>query len=136
MARFLRSGFTLIELMVVVAIIGVLMAAGIIAFSNAQVTARDAKRKADIDAISKAFEQYYADHNGLYPPTTGSFVSYFPTNTRPRDPRFGIEYSYVIVSPTDYCICATLERVTAGNYTTNACTSPGSGRFFCASKRQ
>lgn len=54
-----KAGFTLIELMVVVAIIGILMAAGIITFSSAQRNARDAKRRADVDAIAKAFEQYY-----------------------------------------------------------------------------
>jgi prepilin-type N-terminal cleavage/methylation domain-containing protein len=60
------QGFTLIELMVTVAIIGILMAAGIVTFSNAQKAARDAKRKADMDAIGKALEQYYQD-NGQYP---------------------------------------------------------------------
>lgn len=45
--------------MVVVAIIGILMAAGIVAFSGAQRAARDAQRRADIDAIGKAFEQVY-----------------------------------------------------------------------------
>lgn len=36
-----QLGFTLIELMVVVAIIGILMAAGIVGFSNVQKVARD-----------------------------------------------------------------------------------------------
>ena len=62
-----QLGFTLIELMVVVAIIGILMAAGIVAFSGAQRNARDARRKADVDAIAKALEQRYAD--------TGNYMS-------------------------------------------------------------
>lgn len=54
-----RLGFTLIELMVVVSLIGILMLAGILAFTASQQNSRDSRRKADVDAIGKALEQYY-----------------------------------------------------------------------------
>jgi len=50
-ARRAQSGFTLIELMVVVAIIAILSTIGIGGFSNAQRRARDARRRADIKTI-------------------------------------------------------------------------------------
>ncbi len=50
------SGFTLIELMVVVSIIAILSVIGIVAFGNTQKNARDTRRRSDIDAISKALE--------------------------------------------------------------------------------
>lgn len=51
-----RSGFTLIELMVVVAIIAVLSVIGLTLFAGIQNKARNDRRRADIDAIAKALE--------------------------------------------------------------------------------
>lgn len=50
------QGFTLIELMVVIAIIAILSVVGVTLFSNAQKSARDASRRADLDATAKALE--------------------------------------------------------------------------------
>ncbi|MBI4036029.1 type II secretion system protein [Candidatus Daviesbacteria bacterium] len=52
----LESGFTLVELLVVVAIIAILSTIGLTIFTSAQTNARDARRKADIDAIANALE--------------------------------------------------------------------------------
>lgn len=50
------EGFTLVELLVVVAIIAILSVIGLTIFTSAQSNARDARRKADIDAIANAIE--------------------------------------------------------------------------------
>ena len=52
-------GFTLVELLVVISIIAVLSVIGVTVFSGVQKSARDAKRRGDIDAISKALEVHY-----------------------------------------------------------------------------
>ncbi len=49
-------GFTLVELIIIVTIIAILSVIGITVFSSVQKNARDAKRKADINAIAKALE--------------------------------------------------------------------------------
>lgn len=54
-----KRGFTLIELLVVITIIAILAVIGLTVFSGVQRNARDAKRKADIDAISNAMEAHY-----------------------------------------------------------------------------
>lgn len=56
----------MIELVVVIAIIGLLASVVLIAMSNARMKSRDAKRIADLDQMHTALAMYYGD-NGQYP---------------------------------------------------------------------
>lgn len=62
----MKRGFTLIELMVVVAIIGVMAAVVLATLTDVQKDAHDKRRRADLDAVRKALELYYTDHQ-YYP---------------------------------------------------------------------
>lgn len=55
-------GFTLIELIVVMVIIGILATIGAGNFRTTRDKARDARRKSDLETISKSLEAYYNDH--------------------------------------------------------------------------
>ncbi|MEI8143182.1 MAG: prepilin-type N-terminal cleavage/methylation domain-containing protein [Candidatus Berkelbacteria bacterium] len=61
-----KRAFTLIELMIVIAIIGILAGIVVYSASGAQAKVRDNTRKADIDQISTALEMY-KQANGTYP---------------------------------------------------------------------
>ncbi len=63
-----RFAFTLIELLIVVAIIGILAAIAVPNFLNAQVRAKVAHTQADQRSLATAIESYRLDNN-LYPPT-------------------------------------------------------------------
>ena len=80
-----RRGFTLVELMVVIAIIGILASIITVALGSAKVKSRDAKRVADVKNLQLALSQYYND-NLFYPTQLAQLVSggYLPS--LPKDP--------------------------------------------------
>lgn len=72
--RTKRGGFTLIESLAVIAIIGILAAIGAFLFITAQAQARDSVRKSDLNQISEAFSARQLDKTctdqsvvGIYP---------------------------------------------------------------------
>lgn len=66
--QFKRSGFTLIEIIVVIAVIAVLSSMAIYGLNTAQSAARDASRMQIMKGVQNAMQLYYAD-NGVYPPS-------------------------------------------------------------------
>lgn len=73
-----QSGFTIVELLIVIVIIGILATLVIVTFTGTQKKARDSQRQTDINAVASHLEAYYAD-KGYYPTftdlSTSAFVS-------------------------------------------------------------
>jgi type II secretion system protein G len=69
-----HRGFTLVELMVVVAIIGILSAIAIPLYANVHGRARVAKAQADVRAIASAVTLYQT-HMGAVPPSLAALNS-------------------------------------------------------------
>lgn len=61
-----KEGFTIVELLIVIVIIGILAAISIVSYNGVAAKARDAQRVQDIQTIAKALELYYVD-NGEFP---------------------------------------------------------------------
>ena len=61
-----QQGFTIVELLIVIVVIGVLAAISIVAYNGVTAKARDAQRAQDMKIIAKALEMYYVD-NGEFP---------------------------------------------------------------------
>lgn len=130
------KGFTLVELLVVISIMAILGVIGVTIFSNTQRTARDAKRKADIAAMSDAMEANYIQGTG-YPTTiTGTW---FSDGAKPVNPApGGAAYAENVITTSAYTFCATLEN-SVGNATSNAgagMTGITNGGFFCKKNQQ
>jgi len=64
------KGFTIVELLIVIIIIGILAALVLNSFRGVQERARDTERRTDINAQGTQLEVYYTDQGG-YPVLTG-----------------------------------------------------------------
>jgi len=120
-----QKGFTLIELMVVIAIIGVLASIAVPKFSSATNSAQDAKLKADLRTIDGAIMQYYAANN-KYPAdktaltTDAKYIATWPKDAGKTN---DIAYTYTAASGT-----------TAEYYNVTGKDSTGTDRYSPASK--
>jgi len=63
------AGFTLVELLVVMAIIAILTIVTVSQFQTAREKANDVSRKGDLNSISKSLLMYYTDY-GVFPPAS------------------------------------------------------------------
>lgn len=52
----MRRGFTIVELLIIIIVMGILLTLTFVNLSSSQVNARDSERKADIESIALAFE--------------------------------------------------------------------------------
>jgi prepilin-type N-terminal cleavage/methylation domain-containing protein len=64
-----QEGFTIVELLIVIVVIGILAALVITTFTGIQQKARDTERQADVKALQGQVEAYYAQ-KGYYPART------------------------------------------------------------------
>jgi general secretion pathway protein G len=80
-----ERGFTLIELMVVAAILIVLAGIGLAQYRNGKTRASEAVLKTDLFNMRDAIDQYYAD-KGQYPGTLDELVSAGYMRKVPEDP--------------------------------------------------
>jgi prepilin-type N-terminal cleavage/methylation domain-containing protein len=130
--RGARKGFTLIEILIVVAIIGILASVVLIGLAPAQKRGRDARRLADLKEVQTGLELYYGKC-GHYPGTSddcstapaGGDVAWanltdtltkggIGVNQVPHDPSTGSSYKYGIdAGGTSYVLEAVLEQDTS-----------------------
>lgn len=121
--KYKFKGFTLIELMVVMAILGVLVTIALVSFRSSQMRGRDAQRKANIKEISSALELFYSDYQ-KYPSEVGGLMQGCPFDSAtgtgasctwgedeftdnktiyfkvlPKDPSDSFNYYYRVVDP-------------------------------------
>jgi len=55
----IRRGFTVVELLITITIMGILLTLAVVGLNSTQVNARDSERKGDAEAIAMHLESYY-----------------------------------------------------------------------------
>ena len=93
------SGFTLVEILMVLAVLGLLAAIAIPQFMSYRSRAIDAEMKSDLRNTAIAIEAYFAKQTAL-PASTAEIAGYG------FQPTAGVTLSYVILSPTSYRLTA------------------------------
>lgn len=126
------KGFTLIELLIVIVIISILAVIGVVTYSGIQNQAKDSKRKADVNALAKAYETNMSA--GKYNPVQdGQFTS----GQRPKTPE-GKDYP-CLIGPSSNCNVQATNQfalcVSLGSNGSAACYTP-SDSCYCLSSSQ
>ncbi len=93
-------GFTLIELMIVVSIVGILATIALPMYQHSVIRAKEAVLKEDLFQMREAIDQYYADH-GEFPPTLSTLVEKRYLRTIPVDPFTDSSETWIEVPPDD-----------------------------------
>ncbi|MDP3958160.1 MAG: prepilin-type N-terminal cleavage/methylation domain-containing protein [bacterium] len=130
-----KSGFTIIELLVTLAIIGMLASLAMTSLTASRAKSRDAARVSDVKQLQNALQLYLND-NKQYPATLDP-AELVPLHIRavPRDPLTGASYSYAALMSgnrcIDYHLGATLETVSAGTGVLSNDFDSGSAGTVC-----
>ncbi|HEY8142726.1 MAG TPA: prepilin-type N-terminal cleavage/methylation domain-containing protein [Kofleriaceae bacterium] len=91
-----RAGFTLLELIVVIAIIGILAAIVLPALRDVPIRAREAALRTDLRAFRDTIDQYYGD-KGRYPSSLETLVTAGYLRSIPIDPMTKSTETWVLI---------------------------------------
>jgi len=126
------SGFTIVELLVVIVVIAILVALTLPNLFGLQRRARDDDRKNDLKNVQSALETYYSD-NQAYPPATSALTPDY-MDAVPEDPQGGA-YTYTPAAAGCDTDCASY-TLTANLENDNDPQADGSGNYVVQSVNQ
>lgn len=127
-----RRGFTLVELLIVVIILGILAAVVIPQFSDASTDAKVSSLTTNLATVRGQLELYRMQHNGAYPAAMPDFVLQMTAKTNADGTPGGTLGPYLQRIPNNpFTIGATPNEVSAGAAASNKAWfyNPATGEF-------
>lgn len=100
MKQHKRSGFTLVELLVVMSIIALLLTIAVPRYMNSIERSKETVLRNDLQTMRLAIDKYYGDH-AKYPGTLDDLVNEKYLRNIPEDPITESRTSWVVVPPED-----------------------------------
>lgn len=70
-----RHGFTIVELVIVITIMGILLTLAVVNLNSSQANARDSERKSDAESIAVMLESFYRNASTQSSSSPGSYIS-------------------------------------------------------------
>lgn len=125
------KGFTFVELLVVISIIGVIFASGIVTFTSITTRSRDARRKADLESIRQSLEmcrsltgsyptKIYESDGSLSCGVSGpTLMSKTPLDPKPCASYLSGQYTYNPLTTVTYNLTAPCMEVDTSYQVTN-----------------
>jgi len=129
-----RSGFTLVEILIAMTLISLLASAALASYQSSRRSGRDTKRRGDLVALQQAFEQYYLS-NQTYATPCSTMATGYLQGSFPAETLVGWNAYAQNCTATTYCVCARLEGGGGGNASNSTCTF-GTGEYFCVANQQ
>lgn len=121
------SGFTIVELLIVIVVIGILAALVVVTYNGIQQKARDTERKTDVNALHGQLEAYNAQ-NGKYPTLANvNDSTWRGTNMKGldsaalQDPKGSAQTLVAAPAANDYAFAPTASDGSACDNTTTDC---------------
>ncbi len=96
----LRNGFTLVELLVVMAILALLLSIAVPRYINSVEKSREAVLRANLALTRQMLDKYFED-NGRYPDALDYLVRRQYLRAVPQDPITGSSATWVVVAPAE-----------------------------------
>jgi prepilin-type N-terminal cleavage/methylation domain-containing protein len=124
-----QSGFTIVELLIVIVVIGILAAITIVAYTGIQQRAQASSAQAALSQANKKLGEYMV-LNSAYPADLTSFKSLLGSSVASTDYQYSVNNA---VNPATYCVTATTGTTSyksdsvATQPTAGACAGHGSG---------
>lgn len=121
-----NKAFTLIEILVVAAIISLISSIIVSSVDDARSSARDAQRQTDLNSIRSGMAIYF-DNNGHYPSNYTELENAEIMSQIPVDPVEGVRYPFATSTDDfDICIVTCMEDSANGGGSSNVCPNNAS----------